>query len=1431
MKPNKNTLIATLLGLSVTSLHALDFTGSYSQNFDSMGTSGTAAPAGWTFHGAMGGGNSSWTTSIPATDAGLGTANATLTASTSTTASSNTAGYNYAASASTADRCLGSSPTSGRGVAWQLSLTNTAASSIGEVELGYHTRRFTAASTANELPGYRVFYSLDNGTTWTNVAALNPELSGTTGVIVPNTVGVTTVPATAITLSSGWTPGAVLLVRWLDDNAVQTSPDQIIGLDNVTLAAVSDNALPEVTLTSPANGSSHDAPAAFTLSANATDADGTITKVEFFKGATKLGEDTTAPYELPPTNVVSGNYAFTAKATDNASGSSTSAVVNVTVTNADNVPPAVAITSPLDAATLIDGGRVITANASDTDGSVLKVEFYDGATKLGEDTTAPFSFEWTAPSLGNHVLTAVATDNDSAATTSAPVSIGVVGALTNTVISKGSTWKYLDNGSDQGTAWKEYAFDDSSWASGPAVLGGGDTHITTNINLGPSGNRYITTYFRRTFELNSAVALKALDFSILRDDGVVVYINGVEVTRQNLPEGPINYLTDTPVIISGADETTYFTGTASPLPPLIEGTNVIAVELHQRDGASSDLAFDLEMISRSLPGDAPNVSVTAPAGGSNYQAPASVAIQADAADSDGTVMKVEFFAGSEKIGEDTSAPFTLDWTMVPQGNYPLTAKATDNVGLTSTSAPMEIHVAAPDTAFPTVAVTAPANGANFMTPATLEISANAQDSDGSITKVEFFNGTVKLGEDESAPYTFSWAGVPIGDYTLTAKATDNLTATTTSAPVIVHVLPNQAPVIAPVSPADHATVATPATTLQVSLDDPEDQPLTVTFYGRPKTAAPGPDFTLMTLPDTQFYSENNNNRFSQFLSQTNWIVSSKDSLNTAFVAHMGDMVQNGDSVDAEWQRADQAMDIIENPATTLLTHGIPWGGAPGNHDGGGSKWNQYFGSARWAGRPYFQGNFGGSNVNNYQFFSASGMDFIVINLAYNSNTSGNQAVMDWADALLKAYPERRAIITSHWLVGIGNPAAWGGHGQAVYDNLKDNPNLFLMLCGHIHGEGRRQDTFEGRTVHTILQDYQDRSGAPGGLGGGDSWLRYFVFSPATNTVSAKTYRTASGAFETDADSQFTFSYNMQASAPWTPLGTVNVPAGSASAQIQWTGLAANVEYEWYASVSDGVTPVGSSTRSFTAAAAVPGTTVTITATDASAGEYGADQALAFTIARTGPTNTDLAVPLVASGTATQADYMGLGSSVTIPANQDSVILPVTVLNDDEAEGEETLTLAIGSSPDFTPGSPASASATITDRPAQGYYHQNIANPAMREPADDADADGVANVIEYFMGSQPGDGNSHGTLEIPTVETGSFKVRYPRALNRSDVAGVLEWSATLGGGWHTSGQNDGTVTVTFSEAVVSSPGADPETVETTATVVGSPAKVFVRLRAQ
>jgi PKD repeat protein len=191
-------------------------------------------------------------------------------------------------------------------------------------------------------------------------------------------------------------------------------------------------------------------------------------------------------------------------------------------------------------------------------------------------------------------------------------------------------------------------------------------------------------------------------------------------------------------------------------------------------------------------------------------------------------------------------------------------------------------------------------------------------------------------------------------------------------------------------------------------------------------------------------------------------------------------------------------------------------------------------------------------------------------------------VLEWADAVLKAHPHRRAIVTSHWIVNTGFPATFSTQGRAIYDHLKNNPNLFLMLCGHVAGEGRRTDVFEGRAVHSVLQDYQGRAN------GGDGWLRTFTFSPARNTITARTYSPSLVRAELDADSDFTLPYDMTgAVTDWIPLGTIDLPAGATTATLSWTGLERGADFEWRAEVRDEINTTVSASRRFATAAAVP----------------------------------------------------------------------------------------------------------------------------------------------------------------------------------------------------------------------------------------------------
>ena len=391
-------------------------------------------------------------------------------------------------------------------------------------------------------------------------------------------------------------------------------------------------------------------------------------------------------------------------------------------------------------------------------------------------------------------------------------------------------------------------------------------------------------------------------------------------------------------------------------------------------------------------------------------------------------------------------------------------------------------------------------------------------------------------------------------------------------------------------------VPSTAPSLDVTVSDPEGGNLTVTYYGRPTGSVPGPDFTLIGLPDTQYYTgQLNGGSPAIFDSQTNWMVANRAARNIVYVGELGDCVEHGDNGgnDIEWQRANTSLGFLENAITTGLPEGIPYGVSVGNHDqspigdasGTTTFYNQYFGAARFTGRTYYGGHYGANNDNWYELFSASGMDFIVISFEYD--TSPDAAVLAWADNLLTTYGNRRAIVLSHFICNTGNPAGFGPQGQAIYDALKGHANLDLMLCGHVPGEGRRQDTFNGNTVYTMLSDYQSRTA------GGNGWLRILEFSPANNEIRVKTYSPWLNQFETDGDSQFSVPYEMNSTPEFALIGTVSgVPSGS-TASLAWPGRAVGTTYEWYATVSDGSAATPGPVWNFTAGS---GTNYTLTYT-------------------------------------------------------------------------------------------------------------------------------------------------------------------------------------------------------------------------------------------
>ena len=391
-----------------------------------------------------------------------------------------------------------------------------------------------------------------------------------------------------------------------------------------------------------------------------------------------------------------------------------------------------------------------------------------------------------------------------------------------------------------------------------------------------------------------------------------------------------------------------------------------------------------------------------------------------------------------------------------------------------------------------------------------------------------------------------------------------------------------------VAPADGASGISTSPTLSVTATDPDTDSLDVDFYGRGATGGgPAAPFTLVVMPDAQNYVVSDT-AAELFNAQTQWIADQQSTLNTVFASQLGDVTENG-TVAAEWARASTAMGILDSA-------GIPYSITVGNHDGYASGYPTFlstFGASRYAGKTWYGGYLGDpsdgvddfgqnrGNLDSYELFSADGMDFIVLNLELDSPTAYH--VADWADAVLAAHSNRRAIVITHaYLTTAGarasSPYFLGSGGTSAADLwqsvLSQHCNVFMVLSGHEPGESRLTSTNAcGQPVHQLLQDYQNYSN------GGDGWLRYYVFDPANNQIDAYTYSPVLDQYETDASSQFTLGYDMQAAA-FNLIDTQTVTSGD-TASTTWSGLDPGTTYEWYVVVRDGSHETTGPTWTFT----------------------------------------------------------------------------------------------------------------------------------------------------------------------------------------------------------------------------------------------------------
>ena len=624
------------------------------------------------------------------------------------------------------------------------------------------------------------------------------------------------------------------------------------------------NAPPTVTLTAPANGATFTAPATINLTATAGDSDGSIAKVDFFAGSTLIGTDTAAPYAVTWNNVPAGTYNLFAVAVDDDSAATTSSGATVTVGSApppSNAPPSVTLTAPANGTTFTAPATInLTATAGDSDGTIAKVDFFAGSTLIASDTAAPYAVTWNNVSAGTYSLTAVATDDDSAKTTSAAATI-TVGNSTPPPGTLPAGWSHADVGATGASGNATFSSNTFSvTGAGADVWGTADAFHYAYRTLDGDGTivarvasiEYVHAWTKagvmirnslspsaaHAFMLVAASSAKGVPFQRRRSDGDISYS-----TSGSLTTAPRWVkLVRSGNLISGFESADGVTWTAVGSDTFTMGENVLvglAVSSHV-SGVNATATFDNVTVTVASPPPPSNVppsaALTSPANGATYTAPATINLAASASDSDGTIAKVEFFAGSTLLATDTTAPYAFTWSNVAAGSYSLTAVATDDKGATTSSAAVSVTVSSPSNVPPSATMTSPANGATFTAPATINLAASASDSDGTIAKVDFFAGSTLIGTDTAAPYAYTWSNVPAGSYSLRAVATDDKGATASTASVTVTVTSapppsNVAPSVAMTSPTNGATFTAPASVnLAASASDSDGTIAKVDFF-------------------------------------------------------------------------------------------------------------------------------------------------------------------------------------------------------------------------------------------------------------------------------------------------------------------------------------------------------------------------------------------------------------------------------------------------------------------------------------------------------------------------------------------------------------------------------------------------------------------------
>jgi Bacterial Ig domain/PA14 domain/Secretion system C-terminal sorting domain len=478
----------------------------------------------------------------------------------------------------------------------------------------------------------------------------------------------------------------------------------------------------------------------------------------------------------------------------------------------NNIFPTASITAPVNNYAVISGTNVaVAANAADSDGSVAKVEFYLDDIKLSEDAVAPYTWAWNTVPQGVYLLTARVLDNQGAVTVSNSVKVTVLDLRNpeNPALTK----KQLDY------KYYEYAGD---WTALP------DFTSLTPVKTGLVPNFDIVIRNRNDH------------YGVVYAGLIDVPADGIYTFYSDSDDGTKLYFGNRTQLLIAHDGIHGTGAEKSALIGLKAGKHAIVLDFFQNVGGQG-LAVSYEgmgiakqvipaavLYREVLSNNPPSILLSS--NSNTATSPGSFVLTANAADNDGTVTKVEFYSSGTLLGTVNTSPYVWNLNAMPEGNYTITAKAYDDNNAVTTSNTVTLTVS-PANQLPLVSITSPINNAVFIAPANIILQATASDGDGTVQKVEFYNGTIKLGEALVAPYSFAWNTVTVGNYNITAKAYDNLNAVSTSTAITVVVNANQLPNVSITSPLDNAIFLSPASvSIDVTASDADGSVAKVEFY-------------------------------------------------------------------------------------------------------------------------------------------------------------------------------------------------------------------------------------------------------------------------------------------------------------------------------------------------------------------------------------------------------------------------------------------------------------------------------------------------------------------------------------------------------------------------------------------------------------------------